>query len=59
MACEEKGITLIEIPYWWDFKELSLRATIHMHRPDLIPSRGRGHVIPDKPPQGMPKKVLL
>ena len=34
--CKENGITLIEIPYWWDFKKSSLIATIHQQRPDLI-----------------------
>jgi hypothetical protein len=27
-SCNKKGITLIYIPYWWDFKEESLAATI-------------------------------
>ena len=28
-ACEEKGITLIEVPYWWDRQISSLVAMIH------------------------------
>jgi hypothetical protein len=47
-ACLEAGITLIEIPYWWDYEEDSLRATIHSHRPDLI-SPGNGAPIADSP----------
>jgi hypothetical protein len=53
-ACEQHGITLIEIPYWWDFKEPSLRATIHLYKPKLI-NRGDGWVIPSKPPREIPK----
>jgi hypothetical protein len=36
-TCKERGITLIEIPYWWDLQKDSLAATIHINRPDLIP----------------------
>jgi hypothetical protein len=50
MACEENGVTLIEIPYWWDFKKESLQATIHQHRPDII-SAGTGTPIEMTPPQ--------
>ena len=50
IACKENGITLIEIPYWWDFKKSSLVATIHFHRPDLIPSPGEGQPIPSELP---------
>ena len=28
IACKDKGITLIEIPYWWDKEKSSLMATI-------------------------------
>lgn len=28
-ACKRSGIKLIQIPYWWDFKVASLKATIH------------------------------
>jgi hypothetical protein len=34
--CESKGVTLIEIPYWWDGTRASLEATIRSKRPDLI-----------------------
>ena len=50
IKCAEEGITLIEIPYWWDrnssklinsylFLSIieSLLATIHQIRPDIIP----------------------
>lgn len=42
--CQELGITLIEIPYWWDRSKTSLLATIHQYRPDLVPL----------PPDGQP-----
>lgn len=34
-VCEENGITLIEVPYWWDLKKPSLLGTIHARRPDI------------------------
>lgn len=30
--CRNIGITLIEVPYWWDCKQSSLAATIHLDR---------------------------
>eukprot|EP01125_Pyxidicula_operculata_P008535 TRINITY_DN2859_c0_g3_i4.p2 TRINITY_DN2859_c0_g3~~TRINITY_DN2859_c0_g3_i4.p2 ORF type:complete len:333 (-),score=32.63 TRINITY_DN2859_c0_g3_i4:27-1025(-) len=33
--CEEVGISLIEIPHWWDGNEDSLIASIHTKRPYL------------------------
>jgi hypothetical protein len=54
-----QGITLIEIPYWWDFKKESLIATIHQVRPDLIPQKGIGKAIPFEPPNGLPKGVTM
>eukprot|EP01114_Cavostelium_apophysatum_P003644 TRINITY_DN1370_c0_g2_i1.p1 TRINITY_DN1370_c0_g2~~TRINITY_DN1370_c0_g2_i1.p1 ORF type:complete len:645 (-),score=176.79 TRINITY_DN1370_c0_g2_i1:23-1957(-) len=35
-ACAAAGITLIEIPYWWDKELKSLEATVAKYRPDLI-----------------------
>ncbi len=31
-----KGITLIEVPYWWDKNRESLEATIYEQRPELL-----------------------
>lgn len=39
LACERLGITLIEIPYWWDRSVESLQMTIKRIRPDLDQSR--------------------
>ncbi len=35
--CSRYGITLIEIPFWWDGKIDSLAATIRDSRSDLVP----------------------
>lgn len=34
-ACAEQGITLIEIPYWWDKSKASVIASIIKVRPEL------------------------
>jgi hypothetical protein len=44
-ACKKAGIALIEIPYWWNFNKLDLRATMHKFRPDLVPNGDSGSVI--------------
>ena len=49
-ACSSNGISLIEVPYWWDFTKESLMATIHQKRPDLIPFLSDGIPIPIEPP---------
>ena len=35
-ACEDYGITLLEIPYWWDNTIESLSAFIHKVIPNFI-----------------------
>ena len=53
ISCGEHGVTLIEIPYWWDLEMLSLLATIHKFRKDLVPEAPVGiDPIPEKPPRG-------
>jgi hypothetical protein len=42
----EHGITLIEIPYWWDGSTPSVQATIQDHRPELFPNASKGTSIP-------------
>jgi hypothetical protein len=49
IACQKKGITLIEVPYWWDFKKESLQATLYEHRPDLVLKPNLGVPIPIEP----------
>lgn len=48
-ACKAAGITLIEIPYWWDYDKSSIIATIHQERPDIIKDPGSGKPIPPLP----------
>ena len=36
--CEKQGITLVQVPYWWNKKTDSLAATIQNKRPDLLPT---------------------
>jgi len=54
MACEKADITLIVIPFWWDFKKSSLLATIRHKRPDIFqkyfPNEETGVPIPDMMP---------
>src|SRR5690242_911942 len=33
---QKAGITLVEVPYWWDKTKESLAATIQQHRTDLL-----------------------
>jgi hypothetical protein len=50
VACMKAGITLLEIPYWWDQTKESLVATIHRIRPDIISDPGPGMPIPEIEP---------
>jgi hypothetical protein len=44
--CKENGITLVQVPYWWDRKYETLAATIYSHRPDLFQEPPLGTPIP-------------
>ena len=44
------GITLIEVPYWWDKQVSSLASTIYNTRPDLFDTKPQGIAIPSIPP---------
>jgi hypothetical protein len=44
-----EGITLIEVPYWWDNTKDSLMATIKQHREELAPDAD-GFPIPRENP---------
>ncbi len=57
--CKNQGITLIEVPYWWDFQKSSLVATIHQVAPHIIPSKGTGEYIPTEPPHGFPNGLFI
>jgi hypothetical protein len=47
-ACKSFGITLIEIPYWWDGQYESIAATIYRARPDLFQNVPNGDPIPSQ-----------
>jgi hypothetical protein len=47
-ACKSFGITLIEIPYWWDGQYESVVATIYRARPDLFQIVPSGDPIPSQ-----------
>jgi len=51
IACESKGITLLEIPYWWDFTKESLLATIKQKRPDLVKECPHEPIPTEEPPK--------
>ncbi len=52
MICQEDGLTLIIIPYWWDTSSGSIARTLHDSRPDLhIPASLQGDVIPKQGPK--------
>eukprot|EP01114_Cavostelium_apophysatum_P021582 TRINITY_DN7577_c0_g1_i1.p1 TRINITY_DN7577_c0_g1~~TRINITY_DN7577_c0_g1_i1.p1 ORF type:complete len:631 (-),score=127.68 TRINITY_DN7577_c0_g1_i1:279-2171(-) len=60
VLCRGAGITLIEVPYWWNHLKDSLLATIHKHRPDIFvvkeqlearSSGGRISPIPEENPK--------
>lgn len=54
--CLEKGITLIEVPYWWDKTISSLVASIREKRQDIefSPQVSQGEPIPEMPSKGFP-----
>jgi hypothetical protein len=34
--CKQKGITLVQVPYWWDGKDSTIAATIHQYPIKII-----------------------
>jgi len=51
LHCQEEGITLIVIPYWWDKTIDSVIQTIHQLRPDIDLPDAKGFPIPAKIPK--------
>lgn len=53
ITCNNDGITLVVIPYWWDQRIESLAHTLHVMRPDVsLPLMLlRGDAIPTQVPQ--------
>lgn len=35
-ACERAGISLVEVPYWWDYKKESLAGSILSVAPNIF-----------------------
>jgi hypothetical protein len=54
-----EGITLIEVPYWWDRKNESLAATVYNQRPDLFTEQPTGTAIPLAPPVNVQQNVKM
>jgi len=55
-ACMKAGITLIEVPFWWDFKKESLASTIHQIRHDIIMNIPSAAPIPQELPENLRKE---
>ena len=56
------NITLIKVPYWWDLKVNSLKATIYSYRPELFTIPPTAPAIPQEMPtllRGSRTKMLL
>lgn len=53
LACKRAGISLVEVPYWWDGSLESLAATVADQRPELVPPHllGKGRAIPSEKPE--------
>lgn len=51
-ACQRHGITLVEVPFWWDFEKSSLAATIQAQRDDVIREDFGGTPIGENPSLG-------
>lgn len=47
--CQQQGIRLVHVPYWWDGQKESLAATIHQADETLLPPSSVSP-IPNKPP---------
>jgi hypothetical protein len=54
--CAQCGISLIEVPHWWDGSIESLQATIHSIRPDVLPS-SHAPPIPSQPTRRSIRKL--
>lgn len=51
--CANEGISLIDVPYWWDGNIDTLAASIHKYRPDLIPQPPAAEPISEIPPEDL------
>lgn len=46
-ACQKYGITLVEVPFWWDGTKESLLATVFRFRADIVDPSQIGTPIPE------------
>ena len=52
------GITLIEVPYWWNKKHQNLAVTIYNQRPDLFSEKPQGSPIPLVPKASTSNEII-
>ena len=52
-ACKEIGISLVQVPYWWDFSSKSLGSTVHKVRNDLLEDYENFTPIPQELPKSL------
>ncbi len=57
-ACADRGITLVEVPFWWDQTKESLQNSIHCANNGLIGPTGDGAPIPKDPPEAFDANVM-
>jgi hypothetical protein len=55
IIAKDEGITLIVIPFWWEFTEESLCKRIALQRPDLFPAFYNANI----PLNPVPHKVRI
>jgi hypothetical protein len=59
LVSQANGITLIEIPFWWDRTRDSLISTIHFYRPDIqLPPSSAPRIQSEMPSNLANKKSL-
>ena len=58
LACLQFGITLIQVPYSWDFQLASLKGTIQQQRHDSFVGEKIEQRIPSEPPSGFHPSII-
>ena len=59
IKCRDNGITLLVVPYWWDFEKSSLIATIRKERSELLTSQVNGDPIPHRSAKAIPEGSVI
>eukprot|EP01114_Cavostelium_apophysatum_P023178 TRINITY_DN8651_c0_g1_i2.p1 TRINITY_DN8651_c0_g1~~TRINITY_DN8651_c0_g1_i2.p1 ORF type:complete len:204 (+),score=25.24 TRINITY_DN8651_c0_g1_i2:617-1228(+) len=54
-TCEKNGITLIEVPHWWDLRKEPIIGSIKAVRPDLLTEHPKYHPISKGQPSNYTK----